>query len=120
MCADTKTRESRGEGFEEWVEIEADDSGGVIGRMIGVAVHEVFPTHVSTDAIFGPAENLGGIKDLNLSRKLLLELFEHRVVLGGLVNESLNGHLTQRVGLHQESVQYSDRGLTLQTVFGIR
>ena len=69
VCADTKTRESRGEGFEEWVEIEADDSGCVIRWMIGVAVHEAFPANMATDAIFGSTENLGGIKDVNLSRK---------------------------------------------------
>ena len=71
MCADTKTRELRGEGFEERVEVLSDDSGGVIGRMIGVAVHEALPTHMATDAIFGPAENLGGVENLDLPRELL-------------------------------------------------
>ena len=72
VCADTKTRELRGEGFEEWVEIETDDSRRVIRWMIGVAVHEALPAYMSTNTIFGSAENLGGIKDLNLTRKLLL------------------------------------------------
>jgi hypothetical protein len=39
-----------------------------------------------------------------LTEELLLELLKHRVVLGGLVNESLDRHLAQRVGLHQETV----------------
>ena len=68
--------------------------------MIGVAVHEMIPALMATDAIFGSAENLGGVKDLNLTRKLLLELFKHRVVLGGLIYKSLDRHLAQRVGLH--------------------
>ena len=77
MCADTKTRELRGEGFEERVEVLSDDSGGVIGRMIGVAVHEAIPANMTTNAIFGPAENLSGIKDVNLTWELLLELLKH-------------------------------------------
>jgi hypothetical protein len=105
--------ELRGEGLEEWVEVLSDDSGGVIGRVIGIAVHELIPAHMATNAIFGPAENLGGVKDVNLSRKFSFQLFKHQVVLGGLVNESLDRHFTQGIWIDQQSIQNANRRLAL-------